>query len=92
MAAVTMARVDNAPPLLPVLVTMVTVYNYYSVAPHTSQPTTIFIAPRRPSRFQVVHFSKATAALFLKQTESLWMKLDLTRSEGEGCVYPATDT
>lgn len=31
---------------------------------------------------QVVEFSRATAKPYLQQTESLWMKLDLTRQTG----------
>lgn len=46
--------------------------------------TLISIAPRRPvSRPQYVTFNKQTAALYLRQTESLWLNLDLTRQEGK---------
>ena len=49
-----------------------------------SNSSLISIAPRRPPRSQYVHFNKATAALFLRQTESFWLQPDLTRQAGKG--------
>lgn len=61
--------------------------NSVRVAPpqrlHLQAPALISITPRRPTRSQYVHFNKATAALFLRQTESLWLNLELTRQAGE---------
>ncbi len=60
---------------------------FFSIAPQPPRHNSrlISIAPRKPTRPQYVNFNKSTAALYLRQTEGLWMNPDLTRPEGERC-------
>ena len=60
-----------------VVVIVIIVYLFSSIS-----STNISIAPRRASRQQYVRFGKATAALFLRQTETQWLHPNFTRQEG----------
>jgi len=46
----------------------------------------IFLSSKRPTKPQLVPFNKNTAALYLRQTENLWLVPNMTRHEGEIAV------
>ena len=43
----------------------------------------IVLSPKRPQKPQLVPFNKNTAALYLRQTEALWLVPNMSRQDGE---------
>ena len=43
----------------------------------------IVLSPKRPQKPQLVPFDKNTAALYLRQTEALWLVPNMSRQDGE---------
>lgn len=43
----------------------------------------IVLSPKRPQKPQLVPFNKNTAALYLRQTETLWLVPNMSRQDGE---------
>ena len=50
---------------------------------HSVAPGQIALTSRRSSKTHLVPFDKGTAAMYLRQTEQLWLMPNLSRQEGE---------
>jgi len=47
----------------------------------------IVLSPKRPTKPQLVPFNKNTAALYLRQTENLWLVPNMTRHEASKLLF-----
>ena len=54
-----------------------------SVLRHSVAPGQIALTSRRSSKTHLVPFDKGTAAMYLRQTEQLWLMPNLSRQEGQ---------